>query len=603
MCGIAGIFNRVPARDAAIDQDELWAMREHMETRGPDGAGTWIGPDRTIGLAHRRLAIIDPTPAGAQPMALAGTELVITFNGEIYNYRQLRAELEESGAQFTTNTDTEVLLHLYRARGAEMVHALRGMFAFAMWDGARKGLFLARDAFGIKPLYYADDGHTFRFASQVKALEAGGGVDTAVSAPGLAGFFLWGYVPEPYTIRRGIRALASGTTLWVDRDTPPRISRYFSATRELSLADTSQPISSSALRERLGAALEDSVRAHMIADVPVGVFLSSGLDSATITSLAVKSAKERLSAVTLGFEEYRGTENDEVPLAKVLAEGLKVRHTVELVSNSDFSSELDHLTSAMDQPSIDGVNTFFVSRAASRAGMKVALSGTGGDEIFGGYPSFRQIPKLVKLFGRLPAPAPLGAMFRAVSAPLASRFTSPKYAGLLEYGGSYGGAYLLRRGLFMPWELPHVMEPEMAREGWRALQTVARLERRVDRIRSPHAKVAALELRMYLRNQLLRDADWAGMAFSLEIRVPFVDVDLFRAVVPWISHTNPMAKLDMAAALHPPLPSPILARRKTGFSIPVQQWLVKAAGSEGKFRGERGYRAWARTVAEKYVAA
>ena len=345
-------------------------------------------------------------------------------------------------------------------------------------------------------------------------------------------------------------------------------------------------------REILHAALADSVRAHMIADVPVGVFLSAGLDSTTIAALATEIESTRISALTLGFAEYQGTEMDEVPLASLVARHYGLDHSAQTISKQDFDEEFDHLRAAMDQPSIDGVNTFFVSRAASRVGMKVALSGLGADEIFGGYPSFKEIPRLVDTIGRVPGRDVLGKPFRMVSAAILRRFTSPKYAGLLEYGGTYGGAYLLRRGLFMPWELPGVMDGEMVKEGWNELQPVARLDRMASGIETPHAKVAAMEIRMYMRNQLLRDADWASMAWSLEIRVPFVDPYLFRTIVPWMALSSPPTKIDMATAPLKPLPPSFLKRPKTGFSIPVQSWLDECIG----FRAERGYRNWARML-------
>jgi asparagine synthase (glutamine-hydrolysing) len=231
MCGIAGIF---AYRESAppVDREELLRIREAMIARGPDGAGLWISPDRRIGLAHRRLSIIDLTDTGAQPMATADGRLRITFNGEIYNNRELKQELEAKGYRFHSNSDTEVLLHLYADRGVDMLHALRGMYAFALWDEQKQGVFLARDPFGIKPLYYADDGRTFRFASQVKALLRGGAIAATPEPAGQVGFFLWGSVPEPFTLHKEVRSLPAGTRLWVGADTAAR--RRFSASRKNS---------------------------------------------------------------------------------------------------------------------------------------------------------------------------------------------------------------------------------------------------------------------------------------------------------------------------------------------------------------------------------
>src|SRR5690606_25373195 len=250
-----------------------------------------------------------------------------------------------------------------------------------------------------------------------------------------------------------------------------------------------------------------SVRHHLVADVDVGVFLSSGLDSTTLAALAAE-AGGTLRTVTLGFAEYRDTHDDEVPLAEAVAHRYGAEHETVWIGRSDFRDAFDHLTASMDQPTTDGVNSYFVSRAARQAGLKVALSGLGGDELFGGYPSFTEIPRLVALLGPIPAAAALGRGFRVVAAPVLRRFTSPKYAGVLEYGTDYGGAYLLRRGFFMPWELPAVLDPDLVREGWAELQTRARLGATVELIETPRLKVTALESAWYMRNQLLRDTDW-----------------------------------------------------------------------------------------------
>jgi asparagine synthase (glutamine-hydrolysing) len=597
MCGLTAIFayrNEAPP----VDRAELLRIREHMINRGPDGAGLWIAADQRVGFGFRRLAIIDLSEAGAQPMATSDGMVRIVFNGEIYNYQEQRRKLEAKGYQFHSNSDTEVLLHLYQEYGSELVHHLRGMYAFAIWDERKRGLLLARDPFGIKPLYVADDGKTIRVASQVKALLTGGKIDTACEPAGHVGFFLWGHVPEPYTLYKGIRALAAGTTMWIDIDGKKETQEFFNIADEFTRANaTPLIITREEIRERLGAALRDSVRHHLIADVPVGVFLSAGMDSSTLLALTKESGVSKPLAVTLGFREFSGTENDEVPLAELVARHYGATHRTQWIGKNDFSEQLEHLLAAMDQPSIDGVNSYFVCKAAKEAGLKVALSGLGGDELFGGYSDFQQIPRMVGLFSSIASVPLLGAGFRYVSAPLLKRFTSPKYAGLLEYGGSYAGAYLLRRGLFMPWELPDILDADMVRAGWQELQTMPRLNGTIDGIKSPHQKVSALEMSWYMRNQILRDTDWASMAHSLEVRVPLVDIELFRTVAELAAANQTVCKQDMAAAADG-LPHEVLQRKKTGFSVPVHEWLIESTGSGKSARGLRG---WAAIIYRPYL--
>jgi asparagine synthase (glutamine-hydrolysing) len=580
VCGIAAIFSY--GDDAPpVDRAELLAIRDRMTSRGPDGEGEWIAPDQRVGLGHRRLAIIDLSENGAQPMFSADGQIAIIFNGEIYNYRELRRSLESRGREFRSTSDTEVLLHLYAEKGEGMLHDLRGMFAFAIWDNRKRGILLARDPFGIKPLYYASDAGTFRAASQVKALLQSNKIDTSPEPAGHAGFFLWGSVPAPFTLYRGIRNLPAGHSLWVDENGcgEPRSYCLISDVireGELTAASGGGEFKAVSNLEFLRHELADAISHHLIADVPVGVFLSSGLDSTTIASFA-SAEQAGLHTVTLGFGEYRGTAEDEVPLAKKVAQKIRTEHRTIWVSAGDFEEHSDRLFDAMDQPSIDGANTYFVSLAAKRAGMKVALSGLGGDEMFGGYSSFREIPRAARLlspFGAIPF---LGRGFRVIAAPLLKHFTSPKYAGLFEYGTSYGGSYLLRRGFFMPWELPEVLDADLAAEGWQRLQPLLQLERTIAGIASPRAKVAALELSWYMRHQLLRDSDWASMAHSLELRVPFVDLPFLRHAAPRIAGPNPPSKVEMARSAPSELPAGLLDRPKTGFTIPVRDWLLKSA--------------------------
>src|SRR5436190_1000113 len=281
MCGIAGIYAYHYAANA-VDRAELQRIRDHMAARGPDGLGEWYSQDERVAFGHRRLTIIDLSERGAQPMTSADGKLVVTFNGEIYNYRQLRASLEARGCIFRTQTDTEVLLHLYAAKGEAMVDDLRGMFAFGLWDTDRNALLLARDPHGIKPLYYADDGWTFRFASQVKALLAGGGVGLDPEPAGQVGFYLFGSVPEPFTTYRAIRTLPAGATLLVDRIGAQEPRRYYSVAqiyRDAEGAARSRgAVGEAEVQAEVRVALLDSVRHHLVADVPVGAFLSAGID-------------------------------------------------------------------------------------------------------------------------------------------------------------------------------------------------------------------------------------------------------------------------------------------------------------------------------------
>lgn len=594
MCGIAGIF-AYKSSSPPVDRGELLRVREAMFARGPDGAGLWISPDGRVGLANRRLAIIDLSPAGDQPMFTADGSLSVVFNGEIYNYQALRASLEQKGYLFCSNSDTEILLHLYADKGVEMVQDLRGMYAFALWDSRKRGLFLARDPLGIKPLYYSDDSRSFRFASQVKALLKGGNIDTSPEPAGHVGFFLLGYVPEPYTLYKGIRSLPAGSALWVDESgRSSSIRTFYNVSEELrDDKEAMREISREEVQAKLRAALADSVGHHLVADAPVGVFLFSGLDSTTITALASEIAPENLRTITLGFLEYRGTLADETLLADRVGKTYGSTHRTHWISREDFSTHLSSIMEAMDQPSIDGINTYFVSRAAAESGLKVALSGLGGDELFAGYPGFKDIPRIIRAAVLMRGFPAIGKAFRVVSTPVFKNRTSTKYAGLFEYGHSYGGAYLLRRGLYMPWELSEILDGEMVREGWEELQLLTRLEHTVRKINVERQKVTALELKWYMRNQLLRDSDWAGMAHSIEIRVPFVDIGLLRMLRPLLCSDHPPSKLDMARTAVPPLPKEVLKRPKTGFGIPVREWSAKAVTG---YPNERGLRGWARSV-------
>ena len=529
-------------------------------------------------------------------MTSACGRYVVVFNGEIYNYPTLRRDLEAKNITFNTHTDTEILLHLYALRGADMVRDLRGMFAFAIWDNDAQVLFLARDPYGIKPLYSANDGWTFRIATQVKALLAGGKVSRDPEPAGIVGFHLWGSVPEPFTLYRDIRALPAGHTQIID-EAGPREPKPYVSIAQVFAEGAAQPSPRYETVERIRLAARESVSAHLLSDVEVGVFLSAGIDSGAILGLMRDVGQEKIRAITLAFEEFRETSEDEAPLAGEIAQLYGAEHIIRTVSKAEFRADLPALLEAMDQPSIDGVNTWFVSKAASEAGLKVALSGLGGDELLAGYDSFRDIPRCVSWLG-VPSRFP-GLKVAARTALVATGLNanSPKALGVLQYGGSFPGAYLLRRGLFLPFELKTIFDPELAHIGLQRLKVLERLRSSITPSPSSSiSKVAVLESANYLRNQLLRDADWAGMAHGLEIRTPLVDIDLARSlssVTPNLSKNK--GKQALAAAPTKPLPLAVANRPKTGFSIPTARWMAAASTDRAANKGLAS-RAWANEV-------
>ena len=583
MCGIAGRLRFGETAVDAGDREALAAISARLAARGPDGSGTWESSDGRALLAHRRLSIIDLSEGGAQPMVSADGVLAITFNGEIYNYRELRRELEAKGTRFRSDSDTEVILQLYADRGAELVHALRGMFAFALWDQRRGGVLLARDPYGIKPLYYALDQRGAWFASQVKALLASGVIAREVDPAGVVGFHLFGSVPEPFTWYEGIQALPAGSTLWLDGRANAEPRRFFSLAA--TYRDASQQLNQArasgdqAMRE----ALLDSVRAHLVADVPVGAFLSSGIDSGALLGLMSEAAAGPVQAITIGFDEYEGRPEDEAPLASEIARRYGAQHRVRRVTASELLADLPRVLDAMDQPSIDGLNTWMVSKATREAGLKVAVSGLGGDELWGGYPAFRDLPRWTRTL-RWPARVPrLGELVRRIAAPaLPHTRWSPKLAGLLELGGELAGAYLLRRGLFMPWELEQVLDRETVERGLARLDPVAHIRAQLDvDPGTQFGRIACLEAGLYMRNQLLRDTDWASMAHGLEVRVPLVDPVLLRAVAPLVLAAGGLGKRQLAASPRPALPAHVALRPKTGFTTPVARWLEQSTELDG----------------------
>lgn len=587
MCGVAAVLKYRESKEGLVDEISL--QTSFMSTRGPDGEGIWVSRCGYVGLGHRRLSLLDLSENGAQPMTDPSTGNTVVFNGEIYNWRELRTRCQAKGARFLSESDTEILLHLYRDHGVEMCSLLRGMFAFIIWDASTQTLFLARDTFGIKPLYIADSGTAVRVSSQVRALMSTGLLDSSPDPVGHLGFFLWGHVPGPRTMFRAISEVPPGTYMQISRDGTCTGRSFGSIRGLLSVDRDNEP--RRLLSERaahLRQTLLDSVTLHLAADVPVCVFLSSGRDSTTLLGLAAE-AEQELRTITLGFAEFRGTPNDEVPLAEMAARQYGADHHTIWISENDFN--VFDVVKAMDQPSVDGVNTYLISSVARRLGVKAALSGIGGDEIFGGYSGFAMIPRVVAVLKLLSRILPRRS---SILSRLASR-VHRKLGMLLELHPSYGATYLVMRCLHTPTEVD-LIGCDVLQDKDALSSTLENLNECTNDLLSTRSKISTLELSWYMRNQLLRDADWAGMSNSLEIRVPFVDTQVVREVC---TALPAYTKAEMAKSPRRPLPTEVLRRKKTGFQVPVARWLARRMGTEST----EGLRPWSRFVYDNYLKA
>lgn len=567
MCGIAG-FVPSPSMAEQSALDPVRSMTTRMSLRGPDAEGLWSG--KGVVLGHRRLAILDLDARANQPMVSTDGRYAIVFNGEIYNFRELRRALQANGVAFRTTSDTEVLLALFAREGERMLPRLRGMFAFAIWDTQSRELFLARDPYGIKPLYYTRTREGLLFASQVKALLASGLVSTEREPAGLAGFYLWGSVPEPWTLFRDLFALPAGHWLRVRAGVPESPVCWNDIRTHWQKEGCNVTVQE--LQERVRHAVRDSVRAHLVADVPVSVFLSGGIDSAAIAGL-MSGLGAHVEGITIGFEEFAGRHEDEVPVAAAIAAHYGLPHYIRRVSPDEFDQDIPRILDAMDQPSIDGVNTWFASKAAAERGYKVALSGVGGDELFCGYSSFRQIPRTAALGQAMACIPGARALLGTPCAYLAKSRSQPKLAGVPDFMDSLEGAYFLNRSLFLPEELPALMPADIARDGMTRLGGSPPGMTRAE-ARDGASAVGLLESTQYLRNQLLRDSDWASMGHSLELRTPLVDAKLLETLGPFVSgFADGAGKAMLAHSPQKRLPQSVINRPKSGFGLPMAKWL------------------------------
>ena len=576
MCGICGMIG--PGADQAVR-----AMTAAMCHRGPDDHGVANFGNASLGMT--RLAVQDLSPAGHQPMFSPDGQVCLVYNGETYNFRELRRFLEERGHDFASQCDTEVILRLYLELGPDFVARLRGMYALAVLDRRggpkREKLLLARDPFGIKPLLYRHDGAQFIFASELKALLTSGAVPREIDPQSLRLLLTYGSVTQPHTMLRGVAMLPPGHTLTLERS-HARLDRHFRM--EATMPEAARlPYADQV--EALRAVLRESVRLQMVGDVPVGAFLSGGLDSALLCALMLDSGATRLNTFSVGFED-EGRDLDESKDAQTTAAHLGVSHHHVLVRGQDVARNIGHIVRSLDQPSVDGVNTYFVSRSA-REHVTVALSGTGGDELFAGYPWFGHMADWAEsLRAGLPARgrARLG---RAISSPLLDPLAHGPLGRWLEERRSesgFLGQWAKRHYIFGPTGAAKLLAPHLRRpasSGRAMTLDIAPQDELADM--SPLCRASALCLRGYTLNQLLRDIDCMSMAHGLEVRVPYLDPQVLGAAL----SLPDASKLDLGKperyadglkrilydVARPYLPEDFGVRAKRGFGMPFGQWL------------------------------
>ena len=581
MGGIAGIIGRV----AEPNRNALRRMNDALAHHGPDGEGFWSAPPDSRGwgvmLAHRRLSIIDLSSAAAQPMIDPATGDVAVLDGKIYNYLELKEKLAASGQTFQSTGDAAVMLRALGLHGRDALRQLRGMFAIAFWDSRDRKLIIARDPFGIKPLYFARNPDargdwSLVFASEVRAILASGLLSAPRLNPRAVASIVWsGFVVGSETIVVGIESVWPGQLRVFDASGKEELSEYYwSASRK-----DSAPIA----KPQLVEALEDSVRLHLLSDVPVGVFLSAGVDSTSVANLAQKTSRAPIHTFTLAFAEEGYTEGN---IAKQIADAIGTHHHEAVLTEQQFISQLEPAISSLDQPSFDGLNSYYISQAAREAGFRVALVGTGGDELFGGYTSFQDLPKLLSFskYTKWMPPKALRSLAKQVSAVMQpARGTMPpqtrwaKLSEMIEHSEDLLWLYQLAYALFLPdfqMQLAGGVLTEPILDG---LPTAMRSRLVFEtNARSPLSAISVMEHRLFLGERLLRDADATSMASSIEMRAPLVDQVLFETV-DRLSDRERYSSSQRKSALRKAglrgLDPTLFERPLTGFEMPYDRWL------------------------------
>ena len=558
MCRIAGLVSlNTSAEEKRHLVDRMCLSMQHG---GPDGKGQFLGDKNSICFGHRRLALIDLSADANQPMTNATGDYTITFNGEIYNYRELKIELETLGYPFKTQSDTEVILAAYQVWGTQAFHRFNGMFAFALFDQSLNKVFLVRDQSGMKPLYYQIKNKELLFASEIRAFRA---VGINEEHPDWKIWLLaFGFIPEPMTILNGVLMLPKESFLeWDIAAETYETKTYLQPKTSTWITDLEEA------KQLIRQKFQEAVNRHLIADAPIGVFLSGGIDSSIVALEASKFKGTDLHTLSLTFDD---ADFDESKFQQIMVKKLSSRHSSKQITEQAFQEQSNEILQAMDQPSADGINTWLVAKLAKAQGLKAVLSGLGGDELFGGYPSFKRMRLLKKLNALLPKFAL--KLFRYLP-----KENYQKLAYLQLHSNL--GYYLALRGYFAPNQIAAILNIPV-KEVWDKLGQLGFSDFNRE---NPDLFASYLEQNMYMKNQLLRDADAMSMQHGIEIRMPFLDQEFLIAINrihPSLRFNKKLAKGLLIKSYQDLLPEEIWNRKKMGFSFPLQKWLKRSALTE-----------------------
>lgn len=579
MCGISGILNFKNFNQVYLKKN-INILNESHFRRGPDAGGIWVSEDYNIAISHRRLSIIDLSQNSNQPMVSGNAQFIISFNGEIYNFHELRREiLDKYDYQFRTSSDTEVILALYQFEGNESFKRLRGMFAIAIWDIAKKKLILTRDGFGIKPLYYYTDKDKLIFSSQVKSIKKCDDLKLTKSAAGHLSFYLNGFIQDPFTLYSEIKSVPSGKILEITY-TNNKLNEFIydhTSISDIWLNALNTKINIKETQERIHSSLLKTVNYHMVSDVPVGLFLSSGIDSISLLGLLNQNKKitEDFSSMNLSFNSLINTKFNESDLASKSANFFDSKLISVKLENEEIDFYLKEIFDSMDQPSIDGINSWLISKIASESKFKVALSGVGADEIFGGYPSFKLIPLLLKFTKIFSNRKFIIKFYENIFERfnLLQNLIPHKAKYIFRYGDNLKNLFYLKRSIRTHQDLNHYFEKSFIDEGLSDLFDKDELsDINFESNLNDTSLISILESSFYLKNQLLRDIDWASMHHSLEVRTPYVDTFFLKEVAPYLINLNKTNKKYLilnSAKINNELKLKLLKRKKTGFSTPL----------------------------------